>query len=226
MVTSDGVTVRRAEADDAPGFHACLDSVARERRWLAMVEAPPLAQVRAFVESGRKHGLIQFVALEAARVVGWCDISPNPLEGFHHGGTLGMGLLAGFRGRGHRHPPARFRIPNRHRPARRPVLCFRICSQGHGCHQGDRIGGTGQRRGSRLDGLRRRRVPHWGVGWRVDRACAPGRSSPGPCWPWRCLPPGPGHGRTTAHCAGPAPVRYRPGAADSSRARWERQQLA
>ena len=100
MATSDGVTVRRAEADDVPSFHACLDSVARERRWLAMVEAPPLEQVRAFVESGRKHGLIQFVALEAARVVGWCDISPNPLEGFHHGGTLGMGLLAGFRERG------------------------------------------------------------------------------------------------------------------------------
>ena len=92
MVTSADVTVRPAEADDAPSFHACFDAVARERRWLA--------QVRAFVESGRKHGLIQFLALEGERVVGWCDISPNPLEGFRHGGTLGMGLLAGFRERG------------------------------------------------------------------------------------------------------------------------------
>jgi ribosomal protein S18 acetylase RimI-like enzyme len=94
------VEIRATQPSDVESFRACLDSVARERRWLGMVEAPPLAQVRRFVLDGLAHGMVQYVALEGARVVGWCDVSPNPLEGFRHGGTLGMGLLAGFRERG------------------------------------------------------------------------------------------------------------------------------
>jgi RimJ/RimL family protein N-acetyltransferase len=33
-------------------------------------------------------------------VVGWCDITRNPHEGFRHVGRLGMGLLPGYRRRG------------------------------------------------------------------------------------------------------------------------------
>jgi ribosomal protein S18 acetylase RimI-like enzyme len=65
-----------------------------------MLEAPPLAHTREFIETGRRKGLIQFVAVEGERVVGWCDVTPNPLEGFRHGGSLGMGLLDGYRERG------------------------------------------------------------------------------------------------------------------------------
>jgi ribosomal protein S18 acetylase RimI-like enzyme len=92
--------IRAAKPEDVASFHACLDAVARERRWLAMVEAPPLEQVRAFLALGSARGVIQRFAVEGARVVGWCDIAPNPLEGFRHGGTLGMGLLEGYRERG------------------------------------------------------------------------------------------------------------------------------
>ena len=93
------VSIRRIAVDDVSSFHRCLDIVARERRYLAMVEAPPLDQVGGFVADGRKHGIVQLVAVAKDRVVGWCDISPIRWEGFWHCGNLGMGLLPEFRRR-------------------------------------------------------------------------------------------------------------------------------
>jgi RimJ/RimL family protein N-acetyltransferase len=94
------VEIRRSTAEDLEGFWQCIDAVARERRFIGMVEAPPLAEGRAFIDQARADGMIQFIAVDRARVVGWCDITPLRWEGFRHSGRLGMGLLAGFRGRG------------------------------------------------------------------------------------------------------------------------------
>ena len=57
------------------GFHEALDSVAREGRFIAMIEAPPLAAARRFVRNGAAAGSVQLVALVHEAVVGWCDIS-------------------------------------------------------------------------------------------------------------------------------------------------------
>jgi RimJ/RimL family protein N-acetyltransferase len=91
------VRVRRGTLDDAEAIRRCLDAVARERRWLAFVEAPPPEGVRSFLSD---NAPIQFVAERRGEVVGWCDVTPNRREGFRHAGSLGMGLLATFRGRG------------------------------------------------------------------------------------------------------------------------------
>jgi RimJ/RimL family protein N-acetyltransferase len=91
------VTVRRGTVTDSHGFARCLDAVARERRWLAFVEAPPLEDVESFI---RHHAPIQFLAAIRDEIVGWCDVTPNRREGFRHSGILGMGLLARFRGKG------------------------------------------------------------------------------------------------------------------------------
>jgi len=83
------------------GFHACLDSVARERVYLAFLKAPPLASTRAFVRSNIAQGVLQFIAVTGdERVVGWCDIASKTLKGFTHVGRLGMGVHRDFRGRG------------------------------------------------------------------------------------------------------------------------------
>lgn len=82
------------------GFHACLDTVARERRYLAQIEAPPLSRVRDFVRDGLGADVAQFVALDGGRVVGWCDIFPSWAHALAHTGSLGMGLLPGHRGQG------------------------------------------------------------------------------------------------------------------------------
>jgi len=82
------------------GFREVVDAVARERRWLAMTEAPPLADVRRFVVANLRNGAPQFVALDGERVVGWCDVVPRPRATMRHTGVLGMGVAASHRGQG------------------------------------------------------------------------------------------------------------------------------
>jgi ribosomal protein S18 acetylase RimI-like enzyme len=83
-------------------FYQCLDAVARERKYLARVQAPPLEAVRQFTLKSMDSAAIRLVALceNQVRVVGWCDISPMEREGFAHRGTLGMGIHKDFRKRG------------------------------------------------------------------------------------------------------------------------------
>jgi ribosomal protein S18 acetylase RimI-like enzyme len=78
-------------------FHRTLDFVARERRYLAFLEGPPLENTRAFVIDNIKRGHPQFVAVSAGEVVGWCDATPKERPIYAHGGVLGMGLLPQFR---------------------------------------------------------------------------------------------------------------------------------
>jgi ribosomal protein S18 acetylase RimI-like enzyme len=95
--------IRIISTDDAhvASFHACLDAVARERRFLALVEAPLVEAMRGFVRSLVDSGGIQVLAVDAdGTVVGWCDIVRHGLEGFRHTGHLGMGVLPPCRGRG------------------------------------------------------------------------------------------------------------------------------
>lgn len=82
------------------GFHACLDAVARERRYLAMFEAPSIEQARAFVLQNIAADAAQFVAVDQGSVVGWCDVSTSWHHAHRHRGTLGIGLLPTYRGQG------------------------------------------------------------------------------------------------------------------------------
>ena len=74
------------------GYHACLDAVARERRYLGLVKAPPIESTSEFVSSNIRKNNPQYVAVENNTVFGWCDIVPKKGEGFTHCGTLGMGV--------------------------------------------------------------------------------------------------------------------------------------
>ena len=83
------------------GFHAAVDVVARERKYLAFLEAPPVEDVRRFVLNNIEHGYPQFVVLSTDKVVGWCDVLPNRSRVIYaHCGTLGIGLVPEFRGKG------------------------------------------------------------------------------------------------------------------------------
>ncbi len=82
------------------GYRRAVDIVARERKYLTLLEAFPLAQTREFV-----LGLIErcdpiFVALANGEVVGWCDIQRHPFPAHSHRGTLGMGVVPEYRRRG------------------------------------------------------------------------------------------------------------------------------
>jgi len=81
-------------------FRVCLDAVSKERRYLALTEAPPADAVREFIRSAIARRVPQFVALDRKQVIGWCDIFPHEKESFAHVGRLGMGVLPKYRRRG------------------------------------------------------------------------------------------------------------------------------
>lgn len=94
------IAIAPIAAAHAEGFRACLDAVAREGRYLAQVEAPPIEKVREFVAQSVATDAVQFVALDAGTVVGWADVFPHWAHAVAHGGALGMGVLPAYRGQG------------------------------------------------------------------------------------------------------------------------------
>jgi GNAT superfamily N-acetyltransferase len=93
--------IRPITGDDIEGFHRAVDAVARERKYLAFLEAPPLASAREFVLDNIAKGNPRFVAIADGGVVGWCDVVRQSRPIHAHAGVLGMGLLPPFRGQGH-----------------------------------------------------------------------------------------------------------------------------
>lgn len=93
------VTVAHLAESHFQQLRTVLDTVARERRYLALFEAPPAEEAfafyRALIAQGQCH-----VAIEQTTVVGWCDIQPVFGHARRHIGTLGMGLLPTHRHRG------------------------------------------------------------------------------------------------------------------------------
>ena len=70
------------------GFRAAVEIVARERKYLAFLEAPPFEETRRFVLRNIEQGYPQFVVLSADAVVGWCDVFPNRLGSSIHTAEL------------------------------------------------------------------------------------------------------------------------------------------
>ncbi|AGY60040.1 GNAT family N-acetyltransferase [Gloeobacter kilaueensis] len=82
-------------------YRRTLDAVARERRYLLLLEAPALPDVEAWIRSGIERGAPCFIALDGdEEVVGWCAIHPGSWPGTEHVGHLGIGVLASHRGQG------------------------------------------------------------------------------------------------------------------------------
>src|SRR5947209_10526997 len=86
-----GMFIRPFTLSDLASFHRTLDAVARERRYLALLEAPPIADTERYLRTALEQGAIHFVAEDDGRVVGWCDITPRQQPGSSHIGDLGMG---------------------------------------------------------------------------------------------------------------------------------------
>lgn len=93
--------IRPIAENDIEGFHQALDVVAREKKYLAFLEAPAKESTAAFIRSNIEHDHPQFVAEADGKVVGWCDVMPARANTTHsHCGTLGIGILPAFRGQG------------------------------------------------------------------------------------------------------------------------------
>lgn len=79
---------------------AVLDRVAREKRFLALTQAPPRDEALAFLRDVLDHDHPHVVALLDERVVGWCDVLPPFGQARRHVGVLGIGLVPEARHRG------------------------------------------------------------------------------------------------------------------------------
>ncbi|MFL6570471.1 MAG: GNAT family N-acetyltransferase [Burkholderiales bacterium] len=82
------------------GFRAAVDSVARERKYLALLEAPPEADTQKYVRQNIAGRVPHFVALADDKVIGWCDVALLPWATQRHSGVLGMGVIDSHRGHG------------------------------------------------------------------------------------------------------------------------------
>lgn len=82
------------------GFHAAVDGIAKERRYLAMLEAPSFSRTRRLVLDSLRAGAVHVVAVAADEVVGWCDLRPKSAPTLRHSAVLGMGIVAAYRRQG------------------------------------------------------------------------------------------------------------------------------
>jgi len=94
------IEVRPIREEDIESFRTAVDVVARERKHIARLEAPPLEQVRVYILRSIEKGYPQFVAVADRQVVGWCNIPPMTREVTAHVGDLFMGLRPEWRGQG------------------------------------------------------------------------------------------------------------------------------
>lgn len=82
------------------GLYAALDIVAREKRYLAFLQAPPRHEAFAFYRNIIAGNLCQLVALRDGAVVGWCDVLPLWGEARAHVGVLGIAVVPAARSAG------------------------------------------------------------------------------------------------------------------------------
>lgn len=64
------------------------------------MEGPPIDTTRDFVLQNIEGGWPHFIAVCEGQVIGWCDISSLYRPVFSHIGSLGMGIIFGYRGLG------------------------------------------------------------------------------------------------------------------------------
>ncbi len=94
------ITIIPIDESHIQSFYEALDIVSRERKYLLFMQAPPFADVKNFVKNLINRNMVQVVALDNEKVIGWCDIVTQEFAGMQHNGHLGMGVLPAYRRNG------------------------------------------------------------------------------------------------------------------------------
>ena len=92
--------IRPMSVDDAAEFNSVVGVVARERRYLRFIEAPPLDGTVEFLRESLGAGNPHLAVVVDGKLVGWCDVCRSSFEIEAHVGSLGIGLLPEWRGKG------------------------------------------------------------------------------------------------------------------------------
>lgn len=94
------VEIKYADPKYFTSFYETLREVAAERVYIEMLEPFPFPVVSEFQNGLIKNDLPSYYAVDGDRVVGWVDVSTGTNPRLNHRGSLGMGLLQGYRGQG------------------------------------------------------------------------------------------------------------------------------
>lgn len=81
-------------------LYQALDTVSKEKKYLAFTEAPPVPIAYAFYQNIVENKLCQRLAVLEGKVVGWCDILPVLGQARSHIGALGIALTPSARHQG------------------------------------------------------------------------------------------------------------------------------
>lgn len=81
-------------------FRQAVGSVAREKKYLAFLDAPSFEMSKSFVQSNIRDNWPHLVAIIDNKVIGWCDITSLNRPVFSHVGCMGIGVLKEYRGNG------------------------------------------------------------------------------------------------------------------------------
>lgn len=92
--------LRPATLQDAEAIHALMSSVIEEGAFLMSRVAPEVELYRQYLAGALQLGAPVWVACNAGRLIGWCDLHPRPNPEQRHVGRLGIGVARAWRGRG------------------------------------------------------------------------------------------------------------------------------
>lgn len=81
-------------------FREAVGAVAKEGRFLALMDTPSIEQVRAFITEQLRNKMPHYIAVVDEEIVGWCDIASFNRPAFAHSGVLRMGIRKEYRGIG------------------------------------------------------------------------------------------------------------------------------
>jgi hypothetical protein len=70
--TAERIEIVPIRRQHIAGFHAAVDAIAKERRYLAMLEAPSLTHTRRRVLDSLRSGAVHVVAVVDDEIVGPC----------------------------------------------------------------------------------------------------------------------------------------------------------
>lgn len=92
--------IRPTQSADATAVAKCIDTIAKERRFIASTRGCTNQDTYEYIEYLKQADGVHLVVEVANMIVGWCDIAPGIFEGLKHVGHLSMGLLINHRGQG------------------------------------------------------------------------------------------------------------------------------
>ncbi len=100
MPAQESIQIRQMRIEDIEAFHTYSEFIAHERRYWGKTEPRTFNELLDWFNKLRKQGAPLLVVLDRGELVGHADLTIPTLEGHTHLGSLGMGLLPPYRGRG------------------------------------------------------------------------------------------------------------------------------